>query len=227
MTKTRIIGLVLCLTLFWLAIALTVVNGTTEGNYKNNINLLPQMFETKLVENGYKASIMINPYVTGMYAFENGYKLDLTINSNGIGGELTENNYKLDLIPEKSFPEIPDIAITNMVTSNTAINQGDILFINVTVSNYSFDYETFNLTIYVNATAIDTQTIILTGKNSTTISTAWSTTSYETPIGNYIISSYTSPPPGETNTYDNTYTYGTVQVALSTSGGGGRMPYCS
>jgi len=110
----------LCLILFFTALGITLVNATTEDNYKNETNLLPDISESTHMENGYKAIIVMNPTTTGIYAQENGYNTELTINSPGIGGKLTENNYQLDLIPEKTFSDtilnIPPIASNLAIT---------------------------------------------------------------------------------------------------------------
>jgi len=105
----------LCLILLFTALGITLANATTENNYKNDTNLLPRISESTLTENGYKANIIINPYTTGIYAKENDFNLDLTINPQGIGGSHNENNYQLDLIPEKTFPDIQDLAVTNVL----------------------------------------------------------------------------------------------------------------
>ena len=52
----------------------------------------------------------------------------------------------------------------------------------------------------------------LTGENSTTITSTWNTTGFDK--GNYSISAYATPVPGETDTADNTLTGGWVVVAM-------------
>jgi hypothetical protein len=222
---TAILGV--CLTLSCLVVVIAVVKGTNEGDFKNNLSFLPETFEGTHIENGYEANIIINPYLTGVCTAENGCKIDLAIGAPGVGRQFTENSYTLDLVPERSLPQVSDVAVTNITTPRSMVIQGATLFVNVTVTNYSFDYETFSLATYANTTAIDTQTVTLTAKGSTAITIPWNTLTY--PVGNYTISSTASPSPGETSTYDNTYTFGTVQILqASTSGGNGcRIPYMS
>jgi len=95
--------------------------------------------------------------------------------------------------------------------------------INVTVANKALDYETFQVIVNANATTIFTQSVTLTGGNSGTVVFSWDATGFA--VGNYTISAYVSPAPGEADTADNTYVGGTVEVlAIPASGGGGRMP---
>jgi hypothetical protein len=82
----------------------------------------------------------------------------------------------------------------------------------VTVANEGDYTETFNITVYANATSIATQTVTLTSGNSTTITFTWNTTGFAK--GNYTISAYAWPVPGETDTGDNTFINGWVYVGL-------------
>jgi hypothetical protein len=200
----------LCLILIFTAFTITLTNATTENNYNTDNNFLTNISQSIHTENGYKANIIINPHITGIYAQENGYKLDLTINTQGIGGSLKENNYKLDLTPEKTFPDIPDIAITKIVTSKTVVGQGYSILISLTVSNQALNYETFHVIIYANTTIIKTQTLTLTSGNSTTITFTWNTTGFAK--GNYTISAYAWPVDNESDLSDNTFTDGSVRV---------------
>jgi hypothetical protein len=205
-------GIALCLILFLTAFTITLTNATTENNYKNDNNFLTNISETTHTENGYKTNIIINPYTTGIYSTENGFKLDLTINTQGIGGSLKENNYQLDLTPEETFPEIPDITVIGIVTSKTVVGQGYSIIINITVANKALNYETFYITLNANTTTLKTQKITLTGIKSTTITFTWNTASFAK--GNYTITAYAEPVPGETDTADNTLPGGSVKVGI-------------
>jgi hypothetical protein len=211
-TTNRIQRIALCLILIFTVSAITFANATTENNYNNDTNLLPNIFECTYTENGYKANIMINPDAVGIYASENGYKLDLAINPTGIGGSLKENNYQLDLVPEKTFPDNPDIAVTSIVTSKTVVGQGYSTLINVTITNQALNYETFPIILYANATSIGRQTTTLTSRSSTTIAFTWNTTGFAK--GNYTISAYAEPLPGEMDQSDNNFAGGTVFVTI-------------
>jgi hypothetical protein len=197
-------------------ILLSIISGvsiayaTLENGYKADNSFLTDVSESTRTENGYKANIIINPHITGIYANENGFKLDLSINPQGVGGSLKENGYKLDLIPEKTFPDIPDVAITKIVTSKTVVGQGYTTLINVTVSNQALNYETFHVIVHANTTTIKTQTITLTSGNTTTLTFIWNTSGFAK--GNYTIWAYAWPVQGETDTEDNNCTNGWVTV---------------
>ena len=201
----------LCLILFFTTLGITLANATTEDNYRNDVNLLPRIYESTHTENGYKANLIINPHTTGIYAKETDFNLDLTISPHEIGGTFTENNYQLDLIPEKVFPDIPSLAVTNVVPSKTLVGQGYTVTIETTIKNKGFYFETFNTTTYANTTIIQTQSTTLPGKTSTTITFTWNTA--DVPLSAYTISAK-APLPDDTNPIDNTYTNGTVLVTI-------------
>ncbi len=107
---------------------------------------------------------------------------------------------------------VSDVAVINVATSKTVVGQGQSLNINVTVENQGDSSETFDVTVYANATEIETQAITLSSGSSTTATFTWSTISFAR--GNYTISAYAWPVPGETDTTDNTRTDGNVIVAM-------------
>ncbi len=81
------------------------------------------------------------------------------------------------------------------------------------IFNYGNDTETFNVTIYANQTIIgQTYNIELTSRNSTIFSFTWNTTGFA--YGNYTISAYAWPVPGETDTADNNFTGSAVTVTI-------------
>jgi len=200
------------LMLLTIILGITLTYATTENNYNNDTNFLTDISESTHTENGYKTNIIINPNVVGIYAIENGYKLDLAINTHGIGGVHSENGYKLDLIPEKTFPDIPDVAVTKITTSKTIVGQEYTTRINVTVSNEALNYETFHVIIHANTTTIKTQTIILISRELTTVTFTWNTTGVAK--GNYTITATATQLPGETDLDDNTRTDGWVLVTF-------------
>jgi hypothetical protein len=98
------------------------------------------------------------------------------------------------------------------------IGQGFNATIAVTVVNQgSFD-ETFNLTLYAtisiaqqNVTLqVTSQNVALGSGNDANITFVLNTAGY--PYGNYTISAYALPVPGETNTANNNLTGGTIYV---------------
>jgi len=131
----------------------------------------------------------------------------LKVDENGDG------SIDYELAPEvETLTTEYDIGITEIVPSKTIIGQGYNLPIHVTIMNYGAHTETFNITLYANMTSIMSQTITLLSGNSTTITFTWNTTGV--PYGNYTISVNATTIPGETNTVDNTYTYGTIKITI-------------
>jgi len=104
------------------------------------------------------------------------------------------------------------IATLGVFRSKNVVGQGFSLDINVTVQNLGTSTENFNVTVSANTTAIQTRAINLTGGNTTTITFKWNTTGFAK--GNYTISAYAWPVPGEIETGDNTYVDGWVIVAM-------------
>jgi len=107
----------------------------------------------------------------------------------------------------------PNIAVTNVTPSEFVIEKGSTQAIDVTVANKGYFPETFNLTLYANATAIQTQNVTLLGRNSDIITFLWNTTGFAK--GNYTISAYAWPVPSEVKTDDNLYIDGTGQIKIS------------
>jgi len=106
-----------------------------------------------------------------------------------------------------------DVAITSITPSSTIVYQGGTVSINVTAKNQGDFTETFNVTLYVNTTVIENQTVNnLPNGTSTNLTFTWNTTDFA--YGNYIISAVADTVPSETYTADNTLVDGTVQVRI-------------
>jgi len=125
--------------------------------------------------------------------------------SDGIG----DTPYIIDANNTDNYPLIQplpsphDIGMLSVSTSKTVVGQGYGLRITLTIINYGVYTESFNLTAYANITTIYTLTnITLASGNYTTITFAWNTTGWDK--GNYTITAYVTPVPGETDTTDNT-----------------------
>jgi parallel beta-helix repeat protein len=135
--------------------------------------------------------------------------------SDGIG----DTSYVIDTSNQDNYPLMKpyggsyDIGITNITTSKTVVGQGYSLNITIKILNYGINAQTFNVTVYANTTTIQTITsITLTSRNSTTLTFTWNTTGFA--YGNYTLSAYAWPVPGETNVLDNNFTCGTVLVSV-------------
>jgi len=106
-----------------------------------------------------------------------------------------------------------DIAITNIIPSKNIVDKGYCGTINLTIANQGEITETFNATVYANTTVIHVFTnVSLPSGNSVTVTFQWNTTSFLK--GNYTISAYVAPVPGETDLSDNNSTDSWVFVTI-------------
>ena len=108
-----------------------------------------------------------------------------------------------------------DVAVTNVTLSKTVVGQNYSVFINVTLQNQGTFSETFNVTTYSDwpGGEIEKEAVAdLPLHESRTINVTWDTTGFAK--GNYTISIYAEPVPGETNTTDNFYNDGWVKVTM-------------
>jgi parallel beta-helix repeat protein len=121
----------------------------------------------------------------------------------------------------KPYGGLYDIGITSITTSKTVVGQGYSLNITIKILNYGINTETFNVTAYANTTIIDAiANITLASRNSTILTFIWNTTGFAE--GNYTITAYAWPVPGETDTADNSLPDGWVFVTIAGSVGGSR-----
>jgi hypothetical protein len=105
------------------------------------------------------------------------------------------------------------VAVTDIKSSKTVIGQGYEGNITATAENHGGFTETFNVTVYANTTAIETQTVNSMPNGTSTILTfTWDTSGFAK--GNYTLSACAWPVPGETDTADNNMTDGMVLVTL-------------
>jgi len=105
-----------------------------------------------------------------------------------------------------------DIAVTNVTLLKTAVGEGYTMSINVTVANRGSVTEDFPLTVYANASVIDSQMISLISEDFTTVTFIRNTTGFAK--GNYTIKAVAEGVLGEANSTDNMYTAGFVAVTI-------------
>jgi hypothetical protein len=98
-------------------------------------------------------------------------------------------------------PSVHDVAVT--IQSKNVTSNSTSTSINVTTMNQGNTTETFNVTLYANTTNIGTQTVSLSNGSSTSLTFNWNTVGLD--YGNYTITAYATPVPGETDTADNTF----------------------
>ena len=104
-----------------------------------------------------------------------------------------------------------NIAVTSITPSKTVVGVGYPVKINVTLSNLGDFPECFNIVVYANTTVI--QTILVNNILSTeVVMVEWNTDGWSK--GNYTISAYALPVPGEANIADNEFRNGWVYVGL-------------
>jgi hypothetical protein len=108
----------------------------------------------------------------------------------------------------------PDVAVVNVIPSAWTIAVGTAVNISVFTENDGGVAETFNVTTYWNNSAIGIQTItgLAPAANATSVF-VWNTTGVS--LGKYIIKAEASTVPGETDTKNNVYVAGTVEVVKS------------
>jgi len=114
-----------------------------------------------------------------------------------------------------------DVAVRSL-TSRPVVGGGYTSPFNVTAMNVGNYTETFNVTVYINWTPIASQNVTLSSGNSTTIIFTWNTSGFA--LGNYTISAYAEPVPGETDTADNNCPSGWILVAMVGDFGTGPPP---
>jgi hypothetical protein len=105
-----------------------------------------------------------------------------------------------------------DVAIAGVNHSKTVVCQGYSANVTVTAENLGNYTESFNVSVYANSTPIAFAGIDLQNGSTTTVTLSWNTTG--TARGNYAISAYASPVPGETNTANNNLTGGWIIVSM-------------
>jgi len=136
--------------------------------------------------------------------------------SDGIG----DTSYVIDGSNKDNYPLMSpwtppaghNVAVISVVPSKTVVGQGYSCSITVYGVNRGEYSENFNVTVYANTTAIQTETLTLTSQSFTTLTFTWNTSGFA--YGNYTISAYAPPVEGETSTADNTLVDGCVFVTI-------------
>ena len=109
---------------------------------------------------------------------------------------------------------VHDGAVLSVVPSATEVIKGDAINISVAVKNEGTESEDFDVAAYCDSDVIDTHSSIsLLPGTSTTLLFTWKTDSAI--LGDHSISAQINRIPGEMDTDDNTFTYGTIEVTDS------------
>jgi hypothetical protein len=154
---------------------------------------------------------------TGWIPCTTSFKLtSLSEGSYNLSYNSTDNAGNIEISNEATIIVVPtlahDVGVDNIESFKTVVGAGCNDNITVTSTNCGFFAEIFNVTIYMNTTAIGTQSITLASGSSTAETFTWNTTGFA--YGNYIISAYAWPVPNETNTANNNLTGGVDTVTI-------------
>jgi hypothetical protein len=104
-----------------------------------------------------------------------------------------------------------NLRVSNVTPCKNVVGQNLLVCINVTIQNIGDFTENSNVTIYADSIPVETiANIVLPNGTSTTLTFTWNTIGWTK--GNYTISAFVKEIPYETNTSDNTYTDGIIQV---------------
>jgi hypothetical protein len=94
-----------------------------------------------------------------------------------------------------------DVAVVGVFPSKTVLGEGYPMNITVKVKDYGTFSEVFNVTVYANMTAVGTEEVSLVSGASAVVTLTWDSSGFA--YGNYTISAYAWPIPGEKDTSDN------------------------
>jgi hypothetical protein len=147
----------------------------------------------------------------GIYAFSITPPAGYTVSPSS--GNITVNG--TDVVQHVTFrgPPVHEVTVTSVISLKTIVGRGYGTQMNVTAKNTGDYSESFDVTLYANATVIGTRIIYgLPSENWTTMMFIWNTTGFA--YGNYTISANVTLASGETNTWTGPFTYGTVVVAI-------------
>jgi KaiC/GvpD/RAD55 family RecA-like ATPase len=130
---------------------------------------------------------------------------------NGVRNTISQLDLKVDLVALVTELVVPDIALVSITFDRVSVVSGELVKINVTVSNEGESPETFNVTIFCNDTELARETVFqLAPTANLTIGVDWETASF--PSGTYTIRASIPPLDGEADISDNNLSGGTITV---------------
>jgi hypothetical protein len=131
--------------------------------------------------------------------FAGNYTLSVTADIVANETDILDNTFTDGVIKVNS---LHDVAVVEMKISKNVVGQGHSTIINTTIKNEGIYTETFNVTLYVNATTSEImENITLQNGFSTLLTFTWNTTNHEK--GNYSITIYAHQVSGETTLTNN------------------------
>ena len=151
--------------------------------------------------------------VQANYTFNNVGNFSVTLNVSDYS-----SNWDIDMmwVNVTLIETIRDIAVANITVSSTMVTTGDTVLIDVIVVNKGDFSENFSVTVYYDSSVVGEKNVpsLASGTNET-LSFNWNTMGV--PGGDYTIEVVATIVAGETNTTDNTRTYGKVAIIKLTS----------
>jgi hypothetical protein len=204
-----------------LNISVTIANN---GNFTETFNVGITGNGASVAPNQTASNLASGASTTLTFTWDTNSSSPGTYNIVGIAGPVTGETNTADNTKSGGTVRVQavgaghDIAVIEVVPANTAIGQGLMLNVNVTVINNGNSAETFDVSIFANSTqAADNQTVpnLDAGKNVTLLF-QWNTTGWT--VSNYTLSGVAGPVAGETFTSDNTLVFGNIYVMLPGDG---------
>lgn len=197
------------------------LESNTYANTFYHNNLVNNTFQTSFVGYNY-ANSWDDGYPSGgnYWSDYTGVDEKNGVNQDHPGGDgISDTPYIIDANNQDRYPLMKpygashDIGITGVTPSKTVIGEGYSTNITIRVMNYGINIETFNLTAYANETIIAAFTnITLMSRDLVTITSGWNTTGFVR--GNYTIWANVTFVPSETDTSDNLFINGAVQIGV-------------
>jgi parallel beta-helix repeat protein len=134
--------------------------------------------------------------------------------SDGIG----DTPYVCDESNVDNYPlmnPLVNLAITNVLSSKTAVGAGYKVYVNVTVQNEGWNQQTTKLTVYLNTTVLATVTnLVMAPSSQVNMNFTWQTTAGAR--GTYVVRAAVDAVSGEVDTGDNTRNASqTVRVTMA------------
>jgi len=188
-------------------------NTLYHNNFVGNIAQGLVHESSTILDNGYPSGGNYWSHYIGTDSFRGPYQNET--GSDGIGDtEYVIGNSEDQYPLMKPYPwSQHDIGVTDTTVSKTVVGKNLTMQISVMVFNYGIYAETFNMTLYANMTIIATfMNINLLNRSCVAIPCNWNTTNFAK--GNYTITTYITPVPGELDTVDNSLTDGWIIVAM-------------
>lgn len=131
-----------------------------------------------------------------------------------IGSEnvVTDSKYWVKFVVKLEIIWGHDVAVLTIAPTKSIVGQGYACKVNLTILNRGGYSETFDVTLYMNGTQVQSQSVTLTSENSAALPLVWNTTAFAK--GNYNVSSFVGPVFGEVELDDNLLMNGSIYVGL-------------